>query len=286
MIPRRRARDVLRGRHRVELAVGWAILAAVVTMSLVVPALASHGPNDFVGIPYSAPSGDHPFGTDSLGRDVFVRVWSAGRLDLGLALLIVGISLLTGTAVGIWSGLSRWKWLDTVLMRFVDGLTAFPFLILILVVTVVVGSDLTLGLFPPGALSTVIAILIVNWALYARLARTETLTLRERDFVTAARVIGYPPSQIARRHLFPGVIRVTGSFAVADIIIIIVVIASLSFLGAGIQAPVAEWGGIMYEGRSVLATSWWISTFPGLVLVLTGISLGLIADALLEGKSS
>lgn len=272
-----------RKRQRFELVLGSAILGSIVLASLLIPALGKHGSNDLVGAPYQPPSAEFLFGTDSAGRDLFVRVWAAGRLDLLLAVIIVGASLVIGTLIGTFSGSSKSR-LDGMTMRVVDAVIAFPFIVLVLAFIAVVGGERSFWGLPPGAPAVMIAILLVDWAIYARLARGQTLSLRERDHVVAAVVLGYSRGRIIRRHLMPGVFRVTAAYAVADIIIIIIAIASLSFLGAGIQAPTAEWGAIMYEGRTVLSTSWWISVIPGIVLAITGIGISLIADALLHGS--
>ena len=148
-------------------------------------------------------------------------------------------------------------------MRLVDAIIAFPGVILILALVVVIGPNRTLGPLPAGLPSLFAALFAAGWALYARLARGEVLALRNRDFVTATRLLGYSNTRIVTRHLLPTVIRTTATYAVADAILVIITTASLAFLGAGVQPPTAEWGAIMYEGRSVLATAWWVSTMPG-----------------------
>ena len=136
---------------------------------------------------------------------------------------------------------------------------------------------------PAGLPATVIAFLLVGWAYYARLARAQTLALRRSDHVLAAEILGYSQGRIVVRHLAPGVARVTAAYAVGDAILAVVVIASLAFLGAGVQPPTPEWGNIMYEGRAFIATAWWITVAPGVMLALTGVALSLVADALLSG---
>lgn len=280
----RRKRAERGGGRQVALWVGGAGLVAVLLLCIVGPIVSPYGAGEFAGRPFSGPSPSHPFGTDSFGRDVFVRVCVGGRLDLFIAVVVVGASLVIGTIVGVISGATKRRWLDSLLMRTVDAIVAFPFLILILALIVVVGRDKTVWVLPAGAPAIILAIIVVDWAIYARLARGETLALRQSEYVTAARMIGYPQRQIVRRQLMGGVVRVTASYAVADVILVVVAAASLAFLGSGVQAPAPEWGGIMYEGRSVLQTSWWITTFPGIVLAVTGLSVTLIADSLLRVK--
>ncbi|MBS1878148.1 MAG: ABC transporter permease [Actinobacteria bacterium] len=272
-----------RGRKRsIALWCGVGLFVAVVLLSILVPIFSAYGPNQLVAKPFQAPSASHLFGTDALGRDLFVRVWAGGRLDLAIAFIVVGISFLVGTLIGIATGASHRRWLDSLVMRFIDALIAFPFLVLILALIVVVGRDRSAWVLPAGAPAIIIAILLIDWSIYGRLARGETLSLRSRDFVTAGQMIGYPQRRIVSRHLLPGVMRITAAYAVADVILVIVATASLSFLGAGVQAPTAEWGSIMYEGRTVLANAWWVSVIPGVVLAFTGLAVGLIADALLN----
>ncbi len=169
-------------------------------------------------------------------------------------------------------------------MRIVDALIAFPFLILVLTLIVVVGATSSFWVLPAGAPAIIIAMIAVDWTVYARLSRAEALTLRERDFVLAARVLGYSQRRIVARHVLPGVLRVSAAYAVADVVLIVIVTASLSFLGVGVQAPTPEWGSIMYEGRSVLSTDPWITLAPGIVLALTGLALSLVADRLFIGR--
>ena len=186
-----------------------------------------------------------------------------------------------GTLVGTLSGSSRRRWLDALIMRLVDALIAFPFVILILVLVVLIGPDRRLGPTPAGLPSTIIAFTLVGWAYYARLARGQTLALREREYIVAAEIMGFSRRRVIVRHLMPSVLRVTASYAVGDAILAVVAIASLAFLGAGVQPPTAEWGNIMFEGRAYLESAWWITIAPGVLLAITGLALSLVADALL-----
>jgi len=260
------------------------MLGVIVVLCLVIPIVWPDSPDSLVAAPYQAPSLRHPFGTDSVGRDVFVRTFAGGRIDLIVAAVVVGASLAIGTLLGTLSGASRHRAVDTFLMRLVDAVIAFPFVILILVLVVLIGPDRKIGPMPAGLPATVIAFLLVGWAYYARLARAQTLALRQSDFVVAARILGYSQPRIIVRHLAPGVARVTAAYAVGDAILAVVVIASLAFLGAGVQPPTPEWGNIMYEGRAFIATAWWITVAPGVLLAVTGVALSLVADALLSGS--
>lgn len=260
---------------------GLCMLAVVIGASVFVPLLATQSPGAIVAAPYSAPSAGHPFGTDTLGRDVMVRVFSAGRLDLAIAAITVLLSMTIGGVVGVVSGAARRQVVDVVLMRLVDAVIAFPFLVLVLVLVVIVGSTRSFGPLPAGAPAVVCGIVLGNWAFYARLARGQCLALRDSDFVLAARLLGLPPRRILFRHLLPPILRVVAAYAVADVVMVITVVASLSYLGVGIQSPAPEWGTIMYDGRAVLSSAWWITVFPGAVLAFTGLGLSLVADATL-----
>ena len=281
-----RARLVLRrsaGPNRQwERWTGYVGLSVIVLLCVVVPMLSRVGPNDIAGDPSQAPSGQFWFGTDTLGRDLFVRVFVAGRLDLVAGVVTVLVCMLLGSVIGTVVGAASRRWADTVVMRIVDAVVAFPFVVLVLALVVIIGYGRTWGPIPAGVPAIVGAIIIVNWTVYARLARNETRVLSEADYVVAVKLSGYPQWRIVSRHLMPGVIRATGTYAVADIMMIIVTIASLSFLGAGVQPPTPEWGAIMYEGRGVLTTAWWITTLPGVVLAVTGLSIAFIADSFLH----
>jgi len=267
------------------LAVGAVLLGAIVLMAVVVPLL-DPGAVDRLGTPLQAPSWAHPAGTDELGRDVFARIAAAGRIDLGIAVVGVGASFVIGTLLGTLAGLSARGWVDAIFMRVVDAFIAFPFTILVLVIVVVVGPSRTFGPIPAGLPATFIGLVATSWAWYARLARGQTLALRERDHVVASRLIGYSTLRIVRRQLAPSVVRVNAAYAVADATLFVIATASLAFLGAGVQPPTPEWGGIMFEGRSYLQNAWWITFLPGLTLALTGLSLSLITDALLSAKAA
>lgn len=279
---RRAARRRRRFPQRVEVIVGGLMVATVALLSVVVPILSPHDPSAFVAEPLQSPSADHPFGTDTYGRDVLTRVFAAGRLDLIIATVGVAVPLLVGSLIGTFVAVSRMRWLDAVTMRVVDAIMAFPFVILVLALVLILGSEESLGPMPAGLPALFMAVFITGWAVYARLARAETLSLRQRDYIAAARLLGYSETRIVVRHLFPTVFRTTATYAVADAILIVIVTASLPFLGAGVQPPTPEWGSIMFEGRYVLTTAWWICLFPGAALALTGIGISLVADALVS----
>lgn len=262
--------------------IGCAGLLLVVAACVLVPLVSPYGTQDFVGQPYEAPSATHLFGTDGLGRDVFTRAFAGGLLDLGIAVVVVGASMTIGTVVGCFAGITEHRWLDALIARVIDSLIAFPFVVLVLALVVVFGYDRTLGPVPAGIPAVVAALVVVNWTVYARLVRAQTRTLARRGFVVSAQLSGYSLPRVIRRHLLPGVTRVAVTYAVADVVLVITYVASLSFLGAGAQPPTPEWGAIMYEGRGVLLSAWWIVFGPGALLAVTGLSLAFIADSLLD----
>ena len=255
------------------------ILGAILGLSIIVP-LVSASPDALGATPLALLSLHHLFGTDSLGRDVFVRTWAAGRVDLLVAALGSTVPLIVGTALGIAAGFTQRRWLDTLLMRFTDGVIAFPFVILALTLVLVLGTSSGFGPLPPGIPATLIAIWLVNWTIFARLSRAETLILRDQDFITAARLLGYSWWRITWRHLLPSVVRRTSAYAVNNTVLIVGTTASLAFLGAGAQPPAAEWGAMMLDGQALLPTAWWITVFPAIALALTVIGLSLVAEGI------
>ncbi len=270
--------------RRVELRVGIGLILAIALACLVIPLLDHADPDALVAPPLQPPSAEHPFGTDTVGRDVFIRVFTAGRLDIALAALGVIVPFLVGTVVGTMVGATRRRGVDTVVMRLTDGVIAFPFVILILVIVLVVGPSAQIWPLPAGSVSILVAVWLVDWTFYARLARSRTHVLRGEDFVTAGRLLGFSSFRIVTRHLLPSVWPTTATYAVPDALFMVSLIAALPFLGAGIQPPTPEWGSIMYEGRGVLGQAWWISmTTVGVVLVL-GTGVMMVVDSLVSNR--
>jgi ABC-type dipeptide/oligopeptide/nickel transport system permease subunit len=265
-------------RRNRTFAAGAILLGAVVTLCVLAPLFITTSTTDFVGLPLSGPSVAHPFGTDAFGRDVFIRTLVGGRLDLGVAFIGVVVPLLAGTVIGVASGLVAGSLLDRILMRTVDAILAFPFNILILALAVVLGQSTTFWFLPAGVPGILVALFLTSWSVYARIARGETLALRERDFLVAARVSGLSWWTIVRRHIFPNVLPSTLTYALSDAVLVIGVIAALPFLGAGVQPPTPEWGSIIYDGRSVLSDAPWVCLGPGLFIVCTGIAVRLMGQ--------
>ncbi|MBP2844583.1 ABC transporter permease [Dickeya oryzae] len=217
-----------------------------------------------------SPGGAHLFGTDNFGRDIFSRVLWGARVDLQICLLGVIFPFLLGTTLGALSGYLGGV-VDAAIMRLIDIVLAFPFLVLMLAIIAILG---------PGLGSFYIAMAMVGWVSYARLVRAQVLTLKQRDFIVAARSLGYSHVRILFRHLLPNAITGALVFSMSDCVLVLLNGAAVSYLGLGVQPPTAEWGVMVAEGQSFITTAWWITTFPGLAIVLLAMGFSLLADGL------
>ncbi|MBU4188776.1 MAG: ABC transporter permease [Propionicimonas sp.] len=267
-------------RLRGALALGLALLALIVLATIFVPMISPYTATEIAGKPLMPPSLAHLFGTDTAGRDVFVRTWVGGRNDLLMVVLVVVASSAIGTLVGVVASMSS-QLTDSILMRLTDALISFPGMIIVMAIALVFSGVGEVGPFPRGALPAVIAIVAINWASYTRLVRGEALSLRSRDFITAATLLGYSKTRIIIRHLLPNLATTVVAYMVVDAIVAVVTIAGMPFIGAGIQPPAPEWGSLMLAGSTVLYSAWWVTVMPGLVVTVYGIALSLIADSLL-----
>ncbi len=252
---------------------GVAIVGLVAIAAIFAPLIAPYDPNaQNLLASFESPSWHHLFGTDNLGRDVFSRVVYAGRVDFQIAIITTYVPLVTGMLVGAVAGYFG-SWPDSLIMRLVDVVIAFPFLILVIAILAIVGPGLT-GLY--------IAVLAVGWSIYARLTRAEMLVLREQQFMLAAQALGFSRRRIILRHAMPNLLRPNLVFSMADFVLNILLVASLSYLGLGVQPPTPEWGAIVADGQNFLLNAWWITTLTGLVIVIVGVGLSLIGDGLAE----
>ena len=258
--------------------VAAAIPIAIVILGFILPAITGYSPTAFVAAPLQPPSWAHPFGTDQFGRDVFVRCFVASHIDYLVAVVGVGVSSVVGTIVGVVVAATRVRWIDWAVMRVVDAVIAFPFIVLALAFVVAFGPAASFAGLPQGMPALFTAFLLVGWAYYARLARSQAISLRSRDFVTSARLMGYSSARISLRHILPIAMATTMAYAVGDAIITVALTASLSFLGAGIGPPAPEWGQMMFDGRGLLQIAWWMTLFPSLMLVISGLCLAVLAD--------
>lgn len=252
----------------------WLGLAIVCLMSLaaiLAPWLSAHDPLqlnlDAILVP---PGAEHPFGTDTLGRDVFARMLYGARVSLWVGFVSVGISVCIGLALGLVAGYFRGL-ADECIMRFVDVMLCFPSFFLILAV---------IAFLEPSLANIMIVIGLTSWMGVARLVRAETLTLRERDFVLAARLAGASTPRILLRHILPNALAPVLVSATLGIAGAILVESSLSFLGIGVQHPLPSWGNILIEGKQTLGIAWWLSLFPGLAILLTVLGYNLLGEGL------
>jgi peptide/nickel transport system permease protein len=271
---RLRSRAVAERRwSNVTFYVGAAILAAAVLVAIFAPLIAPYPPNEIALLDrLQAPSLAHVMGTDTFGRDIVSRVVYAIRLDLQVIFVITYIPLAIGMLIGAYAGY-RGRWADTLAVGAVDAVIAFPFLVMIIAIIAIVGTGLT-GVY--------IGVIAVGWALYARLTRSEMLVLREQDFMLAAKSLGYSTRRILFRHAMPNLLRANIVFSAADLVLNLLLLASLSYLGLGVQPPTAELGAMVAEGQRVLLQAWWVATLPGLVIVILGVSFSMIGDGLAD----
>ena len=224
--------------------------------------------------PFFQPGGTlvHLLGTDMLGRDMLSRIIIGARPSLIVALVVIMIGGLGGTALGIVSGFYGGK-VDGILMRVADSTIAFPVILLAMLLAI---------LLKPSLQNVVISISIIIWARYARVTRGEVLSLRESDFIAQARVAGASGARIMWRHIFPNIIPTMLVMLTLQIGTIILVESSLSFLGAGVPPPTPVWGSLIASGRNYLTTAWWIPFFPGIALMLVCLSFNMLGDWLRE----
>ena len=216
------------------------------------------------------PSRAHWFGTDNYGRDVFARVVYGARVDLTIGFVAMIVPFIIGSFIGLVAGYYG-KWVDAIIMRIQDIMTAFPFTILVIAIVTILGSNIS---------NLYIAIWLVGWRDYTKLVRSETLLEKNSEYVQAARSLGYSNLRIMFRHILPNTINSAVVYAVSDIMVCMLVGASLSFLGLGVQPPTPEWGAIISEGRPYILQAWWMCALPGLALAVTGTSLSLLGEGI------
>jgi peptide/nickel transport system permease protein len=213
-------------------------------------------------------TGEHLLGTDQLGRDILSRLVHGSRVSLIVGFTAVGVAGLIGVAAGIVAGFYGGL-VDEIIMRLVDLRLAMPFILLVIAV---------IAVFGPSLFNLVVVLALTGWATYARVVRAEVLSIREREFVLAARSMGASNWRLMTRHVMPNTVAsaiVIGSLELAQMI---VTESALSFLGLGIQPPTPSWGNMLGQGRDYLMTHWWLATFPGLAIALTAVSINLVGD--------
>jgi peptide/nickel transport system permease protein len=266
---------VTRRRDKSAALASLIVLAAVTAAAILAPLLSPADPlkNDLLErltppMWNAGGSAAHPLGTDTLGRDVLSRLLYGARVSLMVGFVTVIISGAAGVALGVVGGFYG-GWLDDVLMRGGDVQLALPVLLLGVALLSVLG---------PGVGNLILVLVVSGWITYARIVRGETLSLKHRDFVEAARALGALDGRLIWRHLLPNVwapIAVVATFSVARTII---AEASLSFLGLGVPAPIPSWGAMLDEGRNYLTTGWWLALFPGTAILVVVLVINLIGD--------
>jgi peptide/nickel transport system permease protein len=251
--------------------VGSVIVVLLFIVSLLAPWLAPYDPNaiDLKNV-LAPPSGGNPFGTDPLGRDVLSRmIWGAG-ISLKVGFVATGIAILIGTMLGAVAGYYG-RWVDAVIMRFVDIMLCFPSFFLILAV---------IALLEPSIWNIMIVIGLTGWMGVTRLVRADFISLKERDFVQAARVIGAGDLRIIFLHILPNAmasVLVTATLGVAGAIL---TESALSFLGIGVQPPTPSWGNILTAGKDNIDIAWWLSFYPGLAILITVLGYNLLGEGI------
>jgi peptide/nickel transport system permease protein len=273
-VERRRRAGGLRGLP-LQAKIGAGILAVLFLAGALAPLIAPYDPNAlaFDEI-FSSPSPSHLMGTDGTGRDVFSRTLYALRLDLLIVVAVTYIPLPIGVLIGAVAGYFGGI-LDAVIARITDTTIAFPFMVLVIAVIAIVG---------PGVKGVLIGVPIVAWALYARLARSEMLVLREQQFMLATTALGYSRWRAILRHAVPNLMRSSLIYSTLDMVVNLLLLAGLAYLGLGAQPPNAELGSIIADGQATLLSAWWVATLPGLVVVLFGVGAGLLGDGLSDGR--
>ena len=269
-----RARRLTSGRRRTPV-LPCVIIACIVVTAVLADLLTSYSPTDIalsnrLHPPFWEKGGSlaHPLGTDPMGRDLLTRMIFGARVSLMVAIL----SLLVGGGIGAILGLIAGYYggrLDAFVMRVVDTTMAFPIILFAILLVVALGGSLV---------TTVIAVSLVLWARYARVIRGEVLSLRERDFIAQARIAGCSAWRIITRHLFPNTLNTLVVLLTLQVGYVIIVEASLSFLGAGIPPPTPAWGSMIAEGRDFITSAWWVSFFPGLAILLVVLAFNLLGD--------
>lgn len=250
---------------------GFGILAVMIGMAVFAPFITSYDPN---GIDLTQrvwpPSKEHPMGTDQLGRDVLSRVLYGARVSVAVGILAIGLATFVGVAVGTLAGYQG-GWVDTVLMRGVDILYSFPTIFLILSAVAFLG---------PSIFNIVVIIGLTSWMGISRLVRAEVLSLKEREFILAARGIGASIPRIIVKHLIPNAMHPVVVNATLGVGSAILVESALSFLGIGVQLPTPSWGNILSEGKATLGVAWWLSVFPGTSIFLIVLGCNLLGEGL------
>jgi peptide/nickel transport system permease protein len=259
----------LMGNRRI--AIGVAVLVTMYLIGLLAPWISPADPNAQILLDrLKPPSMAHPLGTDSLGRDILSRAIWATRISLSVSLVAMLITICLGVTLGLVAGFLGGA-VDMVLMRLTDMLMAFPIFILLITIVAIYGSSLSLMILFLG---------LTAWPLTARTIRAEVLSLKHRDYIDAARINGASTVRILWFHVLPGVISVIVVAATLRVATVILIESGLSYFGLGVTPPTPTWGNMASEGRLFLEKAWWITTFPGILIVITVLAYNLLGDGL------
>jgi peptide/nickel transport system permease protein len=260
-----------RFRQNKMAVTGSLIVALLFVIAVIAPLIAPYEPTNInLQKILSPPSKEHLFGTDQLGRDVLSRMIYGSRISLMVGFVSTGIAILIGIILGAIAGFYG-KWIDTVIMRFVDIMLCFPTFFLILAV---------IAFLEPSIWNIMIIIGLTGWMGVTRLVRADFITLKERDFVHAARAIGAGDFRIIFIHILPNAMASLLVAATLGIAGAILTESALSFLGIGVQPPMASWGNILTDGKDNIDIAWWLSLFPGLAIFITVLSYNLLGEGI------
>ncbi len=266
-------------RQRPSRAIGLIILLGIILMAIFAPFITSQAPEaTSFALRFKPPFwvegsvSPHFLGTDQLGRDMWTRIVYGARISLIIGMMAMLVAGPIGVVLGLISGYAG-KSVDVVIMRIADAQLSIPAILLAVTIIAVLGRSLIILILVLG---------ITKWVEYARIARAEVLSLKETDFVLAARTVGAKPTRLIFRHMLPNVmtpILVLASFSVAEMIL---AEASLSFLGLGVQPPDPSWGSMIADGRNYLSNAWWVTTWPGIAILVTVLAINFVGDWLTE----
>ncbi|MDJ0933591.1 ABC transporter permease [Breoghania sp.] len=252
---------------------GAFILICSLVLAFFPSAFAPCDPNAFdYNALLQAPSAAHLFGTDNFGRDMLSRVIHAYTVDMQIAVFATVVPTIVGTLIGAFVGYVGGI-TESIFGRIVDATITFPFLVLVIAIVSVLG---------PGLINMYIAVGIIDWVFYGRLTLTEIKVQKRLDYAAAGQVMGYRPSRIVFRHLLPNSMTPAFVYWMTDMALCILLGSSLGYLGLGAQPPAAEWGVLIADGKNFMTSAWWISVFPDIAIVFTGLDFSLLGDGITE----
>ncbi len=269
----RRLEFFLRLKERKIALVGMAIIALLILVAILAPFISPHDPvEQNLGQRLLGPGKQYPLGTDNLGRCVLSRIIYGARTSLSLGIIVVGVTTVGGTILGLIAGY-RGGIVDQIIMRLVDIMFAFPAIILAIALAGVLG---------PGLSGILLAMVIVGWAGYARVVRGSVLSIKEKEYIEAARALGFSDQHIMVHHILPNVMAPIIVMATLSLAFIILMVAGLGFLGLGAQPPTPDWGKMLTEGRPFMRTAPQLTVFPGLAIMVTAMAFIFLSEGLRE----